>query len=129
MFIVGGLLAFGVLALVGSIFLAIGEEKKATTKTASPTPTPQETAEPAIPSKTSADSAKLPALREEAQLTLIGQTHELAAELRTIHERVAELNERLGALTEVANRIERAQGNYVRVEEDYTLYDAVEASK
>ena len=109
--IIGGLLALGLLAIVGAVFLAMGERRAAA-------PSPSATARTTQPLKqpTGAPTAKmpatketLPAVREETPLVLNGQYHELTN---------IELEQRLSALTEIADHIEHAQVGSVDIEED-----------
>ncbi|HEX6555380.1 MAG TPA: hypothetical protein VF026_21645 [Ktedonobacteraceae bacterium] len=118
--IVGGLLALGLLAIVGAVFLAMGERRAAA-------PSPSATARTTQPLKqpTGVPAAKmpvtnetLPAVREETPLVLNGQYHELANELHTLHGQAMELEQRLSALTEIADHIEHAQVGGVDIEED-----------
>jgi hypothetical protein len=116
--IIGGLLAVGLLALVGAVFLAMGERR-------APSPSATAKTTQSLKQPTSASAAKmpatnetLPAVREEAPLVLNGQYHELANELRTLHGHAIELEQRLSVLTGIAGNLEHAQVGSVSIEED-----------
>ena len=118
--IIGGLLALGLLAIVGAVFLAMGERRAAA-------PSPSATARTTQPLKqpTGAPAAKmpatketLPAVREETPLVLNGQYHELANELHTLHRHAIELEQHLSALTEIADHLEHAQVGSISSQED-----------
>jgi hypothetical protein len=129
--IIGGLLAFGLLALLASVFLARGErqEGQAAAKAAA-APSPSATAKTTQPLKPPSDTpdtpaAKmpetketLPAVREETPLALNGQFHELANELRTLHEYAIEIEQRLSVLTGIVDHIEHTQANHINIEEE-----------
>ena len=118
--IIGGLLALGLLAIVGAVFLAMGERRTvaqsppATARTTQPLKQP--TGVPAA--KMPVTNETLPAVREETPLVLNGQYHELANELRTLHGQAIELEQRLSVLTEIADHIEHTQVGSVSIEGD-----------
>src|SRR5256884_2805144 len=118
--IIGGLLPLGLLPFVGAVFLAMGERRAAapppspTAKTTQPLKQP-----PGAPAaKMPATKETLPAVREETPLVLNGQYHELANELHALHGRASELEQRLSALTEIADHIEHTRAGSVSIEED-----------
>jgi hypothetical protein len=51
-----------------------------------------------------------------AQPLLNGQFHELAGEIRTLHQQAWQLEQRLSALSEMINQVERSQGSYAAEE-------------
>lgn len=117
--VVGGLLVLGLLVLIGAVLLSLGE-KSATAKASTPevgaVPGEQQKA---ITKKLSEPERRLPAINVEAQpLMLNGQVHELATELRTLHQQTIELGQRLSVLTEIADHLEEVQAGRVRVKED-----------
>ena len=57
----------------------------------------------------------LPMVREEAPLVLNGQFHELASELHTLHGHAIELEQRLSALTGIADHLEHTQANHIDI--------------
>ena len=124
--IIGGLLALGLLAIVGAVFLAMGERRAAAPSPSATARTTQPLKQPAgaPTAKMPATKETLPAVREETQLVLNGQSHELTNELRTLHEirslheQAWQLEQRLSALTEIADHLEHAQVGSISVEED-----------
>lgn len=54
-------------------------------------------------------------------MVLNGQFHELATELRTLHQQSLELRQRLGALTEIADHLEHLQDRSVDILEHETV--------
>ena len=129
--IIGGLLAFGLLALLGSVFLARGErqERQAAAKAAT-APSPSAAAKTTQPLKPLSDTPDtpavkmpeteetLPAVREEMPLALNGQFHELANELRALHDYAIELEHRLSVLTGIVDHVEHTQANHINIEEE-----------
>ena len=122
--IVGGLLLFGLLAMLGAAVLARGERGAAGTvkkPAATLTPEPAENGGPGpeAAAKDGATGQNLPVPQEEMQLaSLNGQFHELAAELRTLYQETQELEHRLSLLVKIANHIEFVQREHVKVEEE-----------
>ena len=118
--IAGGLLALGLLAIVGAVFLAMGERRAAAPSPSATARTTQPLKQPtgAAAAKMPATKETLPAVREETPLVLNGQYHELANELHTLHRHTIEFEQRLSALTEIAGHLEHAQVESVSIEED-----------
>ena len=123
--IIGGLLAFGILALLGSVFLAMGERQAAAREATAPSPSATaKTTQPLKPpsgmsaAQMPATDETLPTVLEETPLVLNGQFHELANELRTLHEYAMELEQRLSVLTGIADHIEHTQANHINIEEE-----------
>ena len=118
--IIGGLLALGLLAIVGAVFLAMGEKRAAAPSPSATAKTTQPLKQPtgAPVAKMPATKETLPAVREETLLVLNGQYHELANELHALHGRASELEQRLSALTEIADHIEHTRAGSVSIEED-----------
>ena len=118
--IIGGLLALGLLAIVGAVFLAMGERRAAAPSPSATAKTTQPLKQPtgAPVAKMPATKETLPAVREETPLVLNGRYHELANELHTLHGQAIELGQRLSALTEIADHLEHAQVGSVDIEED-----------
>ena len=133
--IIGGLLAFAVLAIVVAVILSISEQRneKARVNAASTSlPTVPVIEQPTEvsrsvrktvplnrqdfpvaaekPIRTSNDEQTLPALN--------GQFHEFAAELRSLYQQAWELEQRLHGLTEMVDRIEERQNNHISIEEE-----------
>jgi hypothetical protein len=132
--IIGGLLAFGLLALLASVFLARGERQEgqaaAKAATTPPPPTTAKTTQPLKPLSDTPDTPAaempempettetLPAVLGETPLVLNGQFHELANELHTLHEYAIELEHRLSVLTGIVDHIEHAQANHININEE-----------
>ncbi len=118
--IIGGLLAIGLLALLGSVFLAMSE-KQATAPSPSATAKTTQPLKPLSGTPTTnmpATKETLPAVREETPLMLNGQLHELADELRALHEYSIELEHRLSILAGIVDHVEHAQTNHINIEEE-----------
>src|SRR5205823_13058249 len=118
--IIGGLLALGLLAIVGAVFLAMGEKRAAAPSPSATAKTTQPLKQPtgAAAAKMPATKETLPTVREETPPVLNGQYHEPANELHALHGRASELEQNLSALTEIAHHIEHAQVGSVSIEED-----------
>jgi hypothetical protein len=116
--IIGGLLAVGLLALVGAVFLAMGERRAPSPSTTAKTTQPLKQPTSASDAKIPATNETLPAVREETPLVLNGQYHELANELRTLHGHAIELEQRLSVLTGIAGNLEHAQAGSISIKED-----------
>jgi hypothetical protein len=116
--IIGGLLAVGLLALLGAVFLAMGERRAPSPSVTAKTTQPLKQPTSAPAAKMPATNETLPAVREETPLALNGQYHELANELRTLHGHAIELEQRLSVLTGMADHLEHAQVGSVSIEED-----------
>jgi hypothetical protein len=129
--IVGGLLIIGVLAIVGAVMLSIGEQRRdaANKLTAGPTQSalvipPQTTeatrsARPTVPLEEK--RVLVPNEEEQLRSTLNGQFHELSHEIRSLHDQAGHLEQRLGLLTDMIDRIERSRGGHTNVEEDANI--------
>src|SRR5205807_9136248 len=106
--IAGGLRALGLLAIVGAVFLAMGERRAAAPSPSATAKTTQPLKQPtgAAAAKMPATKETLPAVREETPPVLNGQYHELANELHALHDRASELEQRLSAITEIADHID-----------------------
>jgi hypothetical protein len=133
--IVGGLLAVGVVAILGAILLGMSEQRAETRRNVqasqpasieknTPLPTSQpvvtgKLVEKSIPSKTTIPAENALVRREEASLPVLnGQFHELAGEIRTLHEQASQLEQRLSILTKMVDHIERSQDRHVSIEEE-----------
>ena len=127
--IIGGLLVVGVLAIIGAVLLSLSEQRAETAhrnqKPAPALPTdrnptvklrPMEEAAGRQPAATETTLATLEG--NSIPSTLNGQFHELADEIRSLHQQAQSLEQRLGVLTEMVNHIERSQGNHISIEEE-----------
>lgn len=140
--IIGGLLLVALLAIVGIVFLSMGEQRtqKArannnngsaypavapTVSTPHITPaTPEVTVPPnrSVPIRQSYPSDK-PARGNEGdsiRAALNGQFTELASELRSLYQQAWDLEQRLRGLTDMLDRIEDRH-NRVHIEEEETM--------
>ena len=138
--IVGGLLILGIAAILGAVFLVISEQRKENAhftnpkqvsgmKSAPPvtssvpseykeTVPPQQIAEATV-TRTGARSTSLTDLEGVQKLpALNGQFHELAAEIRSLHQQAWQLEQRLSVLTEMVDHVERSQDSHFDIEEE-----------
>lgn len=119
--IIGGLLVIAVAAIIGMVFLLITEGRSATSKTtyvpgAHTASLEMHESVPHMGTDPSGQNSPVAIENEqpaegEGQLgsLLDGQFHELAAEIRALHQRAGEIEQGLSALTEAVDRIEREQ--------------------
>ena len=140
--IIGGLLAVGIVAILGAILLGMSEQRAETRRNAHTnqpaslehnTNTPLATGQPVasqpvvtgklveenLPSRpnTPADNALM--RREEASFPVLnGQFHELAGEIRTLHEQAWQLEQRLSFLTKMVDHIEQSSNKRLSIEEE-----------
>ncbi len=131
--IVGALLIVGVLAIVGVVMLSIGEQRRDTANklaasSAQPvleskphtTETPMHvSARPTI--QLEDKNALVPDEEEQLRAALNGQFHELSHEIRSLHDQAWQLEQRLGVLTTMIDRIERSRGDHTNVEEGVSI--------
>ena len=129
--IIGGLLAVGVLAIVGAVLLSLSEQKAETMRRnqerlpALPTNRnqtvklrPADADEPAT-RRSVAEEDSLTTFEGEKGLShLNGQFRELASEIRSLHQQAQNLEHRLGVLTDTVDHIERSRSGRTSVEED-----------
>ena len=129
--IIGGLFALAVLALIAVAFLVRGETKTAKIHTVKVESEPAREAQAKETAEIAAAGAPaqpgLPAPREESlpeQRTVQhfpvanGQFHKLSVELHSLHGQAQEIEHRLSILTEMIERIEDDQNQYVNIEEE-----------
>jgi hypothetical protein len=137
--IIGGLFVLAIVAILGAILLSRGDEANGAAQTATaaaerPEPTNLIAGSgPDVASSTNkAASLSVPAAGTSytpppsaeqetsnpsaaarlAQPVLNGQFHELAGEIRTLHQQAWQLEQRLSVLTDMVNQVERSQGGY-----------------
>jgi len=129
--IIGGLLVVGVLAIVGAVLLSLSEQRAETTRrNQEPLPAlstnrnqtvklrPADAEEPAN-SRSVAEEDSLATFEGEKGLShLNGQFHEMASEIRSLHQQARNLEHRLGVLTDTVDHIERSRSGRTSVEED-----------
>jgi len=127
--IIGGLFALGVVAILGAILLGIGEQRREnalsapvsrpvderTASLSSPS-APLTTARPTIP--LDRPTTRLPNEESTTYTALNGQFHELAAEIRELHQQAWDLEQRLSTLADTIARIERLQNGHTSIEEE-----------
>ena len=134
--IIGGLLAVGVVAILGAVLLGMSEQRAENTKknlakqtipVTRSEPANHRTVDEAAATKPVGAINRAPAADETALITmegeqlppsLNGQFHELAGEIRTLHQQARQLEQRLGVLSEMINHIEQTQSDYTDVEEE-----------
>jgi hypothetical protein len=135
--ILGGLLLIAAAAIIGAILLGVSEQRAEARRhssqqpplspagqqplvtrqlgdevaASSPVPSPQ--------AETTTALARGVEATEEGQMlpSLNGQVHELAGEVRALHQQAWQLEQRLSVLTEVLEQMENASNEHLRVEE------------
>ena len=126
--IVGGMLVIALLAILGAVFLSRTDQRAVRAQTngnitvstqgalplaqqssvASPAP---ERAAPLTQNQPpTAERHLSPRTDNQEQFMLNGQFHELSVELQTLYQHAYELERRLRTLSEIADRIEKTQG-------------------
>ena len=138
--IVGGLLILGIAAILGAVFLVISDQRKENARLHNPkqdsgiisappvtssvpseykeTVHPQQMTEATV-ARTGAKSTSLTDLTGVQKLpALNGQFHELATEIRSLHQQAWQLEQRLSVLTEMVDHVERSQDSHFNIEED-----------
>jgi hypothetical protein len=122
--IIGGLLALALLAILGAVFLAVGETRAAANRDRPPNSPPVQVQEPDTEQTTrpirqgipipAAGNTSLAEISDDARLPMLnGQFNEFAAELRALHQHARELEQRLSALTQILDRVEQQQDEAV----------------
>lgn len=128
--IIGGLLALGILALVGAVFLGLSDQRSQaarnnSTEQSLPVGRSQPTVARTIegptmvrPNLSTADETTFAGRGSERQLpALNGQFHEVVGEIRTLHQQALQLEQRLSVLNEMVDRLERTQAGHTSIEE------------
>jgi hypothetical protein len=127
--IIGGLLAVGLLAIIGAVLLGISEQRaEETRRNSEPAPALPANRNPTIKLRPVEEAANSRATATETTLATVereqglsrlnGQFNELVGEIRSLHQQAQNLERRLGVLTEMVDHIERTQSNRTNVEED-----------
>jgi hypothetical protein len=134
--ILGGLFALGIVAILVVVVLARGEQRQHTARaneTGGQAPSPVEpspTSVPEVPAISQSQRLTVPLDRaptlvgfdeQSASVRLNQPFHELADEIRALHQHAWDLEQRLGALTEMVDHIERVQNGHTSVEEEQSL--------
>ncbi len=137
--IVVGLLLVGIAAIIGVVLIGFSDQRKEATQLPTPKQVPEvkasapaipaqptSPAEPkaVVPSKQLTDSTvtspnhsstglnSLTTLEGTQKLPVLnGQFHELAIEIRSLHQQASQLEERLSILTEIVNHLESMQSD------------------
>ena len=129
--IIGGLLVVAAAAILGAVLIGISEQRAETARKASlkqPISTASDdlttrklVEEPntSRPNLLTTRESNLPSSGEDHHLSsLNGQFHELASEIRTLHQQAWQLEQRLSILTETVDQIDRTQGGRISIEEE-----------
>ncbi len=142
--IIGGLLAIAILAILGTVFLTLNDQRAAKAETngsvivsaSSTTPlVEQSPASNRTLERTSAQRQNLPSPSErqlstttgaQQQYALNGQFHELTVELQTLYQHAWELERRLRTLSEVADRIEKTHHTQIGSEAEIQTQSPVD---
>jgi hypothetical protein len=134
--ILGGLFALGIVAILVVVVLARGEQgqnkvRANGTGVQAPSPVePDSTSMPEAPVTSRSQRLTVPLDRtptlvgldeQLASVRLNQQFHELADEIRALHQHAWDLEQRLSVLTEMVDRVERVQNGHTSVEEEQSL--------
>ncbi len=144
--ILGGLFALGIAAILVVVVLARGEQPqqkvsaKETSVQAPALVEPQSTNVPEVPAASPSQRLTIPLDGENAlvkrdertasvrpisvPLTEFQPFHEVADELRALHQHAWDLERRLSQLSEMIDHIERTQNGQISVEEEQSLPSA-----
>ena len=131
--IIGGLLIVAAAAIIGAVLIGMSEQRTERARNASlkqPTSTAssdlashklmeEPTTTASRPNFPTTRESNLPSRGEDQRLSsLNGQFHELASEVRTLHQQASQLEQRLSILTEMLDHIERTQAGRFSIEEE-----------
>ena len=134
--ILGGLFALGIVAILGVLLLGRGEQGQNKARTdgtggQAPSPVkPDPNSMPEVPAISRSQRLTVPLDRtptlvgfdeQPASVRLNQQFHELADEIRALHQHAWDLEQRLSALTEMVDHVERVQNGHTSVEEEQSL--------
>ncbi len=134
--ILGGLFALGIGAILIVVVLARGEQgqnKARANGTGVQAPSPVEphpASDPEVPAISRSQRLTVPldwtptlvGLDEQpASVRLNQQFHELADEMRALHQHALDLEQRLGRLSDMVDHVERVQNGHTSVEEEQSL--------
>lgn len=134
--ILGGLFALGIVAILVVVVLARGEQGQNKARAngigvQAPSPVePHPTSDPEVPAISRSQRLTVPLDRTPAlvgldeqptSVRLNQQFHELADEIRALHQHAWDLEQRLSALTEMVDHVERVQNGHTSVEEEQSL--------
>ena len=124
--IVGGMLLVALLAILGAVFLSVGDQRankaQANSNVTVSSPGTVPLVEQTIPQRQNQPPTSERPLTTigggQQPYALNGQFHELAVELQTLYQHAWELERRLRTLADVAERIEKTQSNPIGIEEE-----------
>ena len=115
-------LVVGVIALIGAVLLALGEDRGANAATQVPTqtipPAPQAEAQQLEDTKNTLearDAHSEPVLKEQPPVYSSGQFHEVVSQLQTLHEQSKDLQARLGQLSETVEHMEQRESDMLEL--------------
>lgn len=121
--IIGGLLAVGILAIIGAALLGISEQRaEARAKQAS-----LANENTTLMRGRTISNETTGSLRRQMPVVPAGETHlaplngqfaELAGEIRSLHQQAIDLEERLSTLTDMIDHLGRAQNNHISIAEE-----------
>lgn len=121
--IIGGLLVVAAAALIGAVLIGISEQRNERAHHASlrqPASTASnDLATHKLVEAPATRESNLPSRGEKQHISsLNGQFHELASEIRTLHQQASQLQQRLSILTEMVDHIESTQDGRISIEEE-----------
>ena len=117
--IIGGLLAIGIVAILGAILLSRGEPRTDAKKGMQTSQTTLvEGSGPDLPNNALPPAEKSLVSAEDLRPILNGQFHELAGEIHTLHHQAWQLEQRLSTLAAMVDQVERTQNNQTIDEEE-----------
>ena len=113
-------------AILGAVLIGVSEQRSERAQNASlrqvaSTGSNDLATRKLVESPATARESNFPSRGEDHQQhlsSLNGQFHELASEIRTLHQQASQLEQRLSILTEMVDHIERAQGGRISIEEE-----------
>ena len=141
--ILGGLFALGIIAILAVVGLARGEQRQRKPRADEvgvqvPSPAePHTTSDPEVPVASRSRKLTVPLDQTHSLVGPDGQSasvrlmpvpqtglqqfHELADEIRTLHQHARDLEQRLGRLSEMVDHVEHVQNGQTSIEEEQSL--------
>ncbi len=121
--IIGGLLAIGIVAILGAILLSRGESRAERTRNAQPVnPNPPTTLVEGSnldrPNDALPSGEKALVSQEGLRPMLNGQFQELAGEIHSLHQQAWHLEQRLNTLANMVDQVQRTQSSHTNSEEE-----------
>jgi hypothetical protein len=112
--IIGGLLAIGIVAILGAILLSRGEPRTDAKKGRLTSQTTlMEGSGPDLPNDALPPEEKSLVSAQDLRPILNGQFHELAGEIHTLHHQAWQLEQRLSTLVAMVDQVESTQNNQI----------------